>query len=206
MSVAESTDRLAEREQAIAATVARVRRLESELGVGREMLEQVRAELVALAGDGTMWAPADYPLGPGDKNQVYRLSEDFDHRFALYMSVGKTGKETPPHDHTTWAVIVGIKGKEHNRFYKRTDDGKTLGKGTVEVSHQHTVERGTGVCLMPEDIHSIHLEGEPPTLMFHMYGTAIDHLPERIAFDVAEGTYWKFGTAVEIHEPVYKRP
>ncbi|MEQ9642642.1 MAG: hypothetical protein RIM84_21635 [Alphaproteobacteria bacterium] len=205
MSVAESIDRLAERQQAIDTAVAKVRRLESEQGVCPQMLEQVREELIALAGDGSMWDPADYPLGAGDANQVYRLSEDPDHRFALYMSVGKTGKETPPHDHTTWAVIVGIKGKEHNRFYRRTDDGRTEGKGTVEVTHQHTVERGTGVCLMPDDIHSIHLEGAPPTLMFHMYGLAIDHLPDRIAFNVAEGTYWKFGASADIQEPVYKQ-
>lgn len=204
MSVAESIDRLAEREQAINDAVAEVRRLESEHGVSRDMLEKVCDRLIELVGDGSLWDPADFPLGPGEANQVYRMSEDPDHRFALYMSVGKTGKETPPHDHTTWAVIVGIKGKEHNRFYQRTDDGQTPGNGTVEVTRQHTVERGTGVCLMPDDIHSIHLEGEPPTLMFHMYGTAIDHLPERIAFNTAEGTYWKFGASVDIHEPVYK--
>jgi len=205
MSVAERSEPGSEREQAIAVTVERVRRLEREMGVSRDMLEQVRAELVALAGDGRLWPPADYPLAAGGGNQVYRLSEDPDHRFALYMSVGKTGKETPPHDHTTWAVIVGIRGKEHNRFYRRTDDGKTPGVGTVDVSHQHTVERGTGVCLMPDDIHSIHLEGEPPTLMFHMYGLAIDHLPGRVAYDTKNGTYKTFGVAVDIADPVYAR-
>ena len=56
---------------------------------------------------------------------------DPDHRFALYMSVGKTGKETPPHDHTTWACIGGIKGKEHNKLYDRVDDGKTPFRGEV---------------------------------------------------------------------------
>jgi predicted metal-dependent enzyme (double-stranded beta helix superfamily) len=205
MSVAERSDPAGERERAIAATVERIRRLERDMGVSRDMLARVREELIALAGDGSLWPPADYPLAEGGGNQVYRLSEDPDHRFALYMSVGKTGKETPPHDHTTWAVIVGIKGKEHNRFYRRTDDGETPGHGTVEVTHQHTVERGTGVCLMPDDIHSIHLEGEPPTLMFHMYGLAIDHLPGRVAYDTAAGTYKTFGVAVDIADPVYAR-
>ena len=31
--------------------------------------------------------------------------------------------ETPPHNHTTWAVVVGHAGNELNRFYARTDDG-----------------------------------------------------------------------------------
>jgi predicted metal-dependent enzyme (double-stranded beta helix superfamily) len=203
MSVAEQSDRLAGRQAAIAATVDRVRKLERQFGVTRQMLEKVRDELVGLAGDGSLWPPHHYPLAEGGGNQVYRLSEDPDHRFALYMSVGKTGKETPPHNHTTWAVITGIRGKEHNRFYRRTDDGRRDGHGTVEVTHQHTVERGTGVCLMPDDIHSIHLEGEPPTLMFHMYGLALDQLHERIAFDTAAGTCRKFGRAVEIKDPPY---
>ena len=205
MSVAERSDILAERQQAIDAAVANVRRLERQHGVSRAMLEQVRDELVRLAGDGALWSPADFPLGDSGTNQVYRLSEDPDHRFALYMSVGKTGKETPPHDHTTWAVIVGIKGREHNRFYRRTDDGRTPGQGSVAETHRHTVARGTGVCLMPEDIHSIHLEGEPPTLMFHMYGLALDHLPSRVAYDTAAGTYKTFGVAVDIADPVYAR-
>lgn len=205
MSMAVERDLTTEREQAITETVGRVRRLEREMGVTREMLAKVRDELIALAGDGRLWPPADYPLAKGGGNQVYRLSEDPDHRFALYMSVGRTGKETPPHDHTTWAVIVGIKGKEHNRFYRRTDDGRTPGRGTVAETHRHTVERGTGVCLMPDDIHSIHLEGEPPTLMFHMYGRAIDHLPDRIAYDTAAGTYKTFSVAVEISDPPYAR-
>ena len=66
------------------------------------------------------------------------------------------------------------------------------GKGDVRVARTFTVEHGTGCTLMPDDIHSIHLEGAPPTLMLHMYGLAIDRLDKRIAFNVQDGTYRHF--------------
>ena len=193
MSVAEHDPSVAERRAAaVAATVDNVRRIEAEMGVNREALERIKQELIALSRHTKLFPAQDFPLGHDGGNMIYRLSEDPDHRFALYMSTGKTGKETPPHDHTTWAVIVGLKGKEHNRFYERVDDGSVPGRGEVRVKDRFTVELGTGVTLMPDDIHSIHLEGEPPTLMFHMYGLALDHLHERVAYDVEAGTYAHF--------------
>ncbi len=193
MSVAEHDPSVAERRAAaVAATVDKVRRIEADMGVNYDALERIKQELIELSRHTELFPAQDFPLGPDDSNMIYRLSEDPDHRFALYMSTGKTGKETPPHDHTTWAVIVGLKGKEHNRFYERVDDRSVPGRGEVRVKDQFTVELGTGVTLMPEDIHSIHLEGAPPTLMFHMYGLALDHLHKRVAYDVEAGTYAHF--------------
>ncbi|MDH3604429.1 MAG: hypothetical protein OEU26_32890, partial [Candidatus Tectomicrobia bacterium] len=63
---------------------------------------------------------------------IYRLSEDEDHRFAMYMSTSIGAKDVPPHDHTTWAVIVGVQGTEENRFYERIDDGSVPGKGQLK--------------------------------------------------------------------------
>lgn len=193
MSVSEQISPVAERRRAaVAEAIARVRRIEADRGVNLEALEAIKAVMLELAADASLFPPEDFPLSPDGSNVVYRLSEDPDHRFALYMSTGKTGKETPPHDHTTWAVIVGLKGKEHQRFYRRTDDGSVPFKGTVEVVDTFTVEPGTGCTLMPDTIHSIHLEGEPPTLNLHLYGMAIDHLPERVAYHVEDGTYGHF--------------
>jgi len=38
---------------------------------------------------------------------------------ALYANASLGGYGTPAHNHTTWAVIVGVTGEELNRFYDR---------------------------------------------------------------------------------------
>ena len=57
------------------------------------------------------------------KSCLYRVSEDPDHRYALYVNSSLGGHGTPAHNHTTWAVIVGITGEELNRFYDRSPEG-----------------------------------------------------------------------------------
>ena len=47
---------------------------------------------------------------------------------------------------------MGFEGQELNRFYDRTDDG-------VVETHEHIVEAGTGVAMLPDDLHSIHIDG-----------------------------------------------
>ena len=66
--------------------------------------------------------------------------------------------------------------------------------------HSEVVSIGTGVTLLPEDIHSIHCLVEQPTLNFHLYGRSIEHLPERKSFDMAAGTYKHFPANPNIHK------
>jgi predicted metal-dependent enzyme (double-stranded beta helix superfamily) len=121
----------AARGQAVAASIERVRAIVAERGVSPATLEAVRAELIALAGRKALFPSADFPLAEDGGSRIHLLQEDEDGRFALYMSVGQAGKRTPPHDHTTWAVITGVEGREHNLFYERTDDGSVAGRGVV---------------------------------------------------------------------------
>jgi predicted metal-dependent enzyme (double-stranded beta helix superfamily) len=196
MSVAEQVSSIAERRNAaVAEVIAKVRRLEAEHGVTPKGLAAIKQAMLALAARRDLFPPEHFPLDADGSNVVYRLSEDADHRFTLYMSTGQTGKETPPHDHTTWACIAGVKGKEHQRFYRRTDDGRVPYRGRVEVADRFTVEPGTACTLLPDTIHSIHLEGEAPTLNLHLYGMAIDHLPGRVAYNMEDGTYAHFPPA-----------
>eukprot|EP00752_Nemacystus_decipiens_P017970 g16106.t1 len=148
------------RETAVAETVERIRALEAEGGVTRETLAKIKEALIALGLRSELFPEEDFPppeSGTGDR--LYRLSMDSDDRFALYLNRGTGDKDTPPHDHTTWACVVGVRGQEHNKFYRRTDDGASPGRGTVEVVAEKTVEPGTGVAMTPDDIHSIHMRG-----------------------------------------------
>ena len=62
------------------------------------------------------------------------------------------------------------------------------GKGQIKQVGGETVRPGVGVSLMPEDIHSIHPRNERAALMRHMYGRALDHLPNRLTYNMAKGT------------------
>jgi predicted metal-dependent enzyme (double-stranded beta helix superfamily) len=192
------SDPAGDRNEAVSNTIDAIRTIEAADGVTRPALERIRGELLLLAERAELFPPEAFALEPGTDSRIYRLAEDGDNRFALYMSAGKAGKETPPHDHTTWAVIVGLRGKEHNRLYQRVDAGEVPGKGEVRHVDTVTVERGAGVCLMPDDIHSIHLEGEPPTLMFHMYGLGLGNLPGRVYFDQKSGAVKHFDVTPNI--------
>ena len=176
------------RDKAVAETVATVRRIEAQRGITRDSLAAIREALIALASQSALFPPEDFPPpedGHGDR--LYTLSMDPDKRFALYLNRGGVEKDTPPHNHTTWAVVVGVQGDEHNKFYRRLDDGSDPDRGRVEIADEVTVRPGTGVCMMPEDIHSIHMRGDDVKMHFHMYGLAVSELSERVMFDMETG-------------------
>lgn len=184
------TDVARERRAAVNETIAKIRQVEGLRSVTRQALGEIKGLLLGLASHRELFPREDFPLREG-KSTIYRLAEDADHRFALYMSCGAPGKRTPPHDHTTWAVIVGVEGDEANYFYERSDDLSTPGRGTLRRIREEVVRHGSGVTLMPEDIHHIE-SGATPNMHLHMYGLSLEHLPTRVQYDVAQGTYKVF--------------
>lgn len=203
MAIAQQAASVAElRRSAIAEAMAKVRAVEETQGVTRASLRDIRAVVLDLARRAELFPREDFPKELDEKgnNAVYLLSEDADHRFALYMSTALPGKKVPPHNHTTWAVIVGVEGEEQNHFYERADDGSRPGEGTLrEIGHE-VVRPGTGVCLMPDDIHHIQVGGDQPTLHLHLYGRALTHLPQRVTYDTAQGTYKVFPASPNIRD------
>lgn len=180
------------REAAVNAAVARIQSIVSARGETPEALDMIIDVLRDLARRTELFQFQDFPLpakGSGAENCLYRLSEGADHRFALYVNVSHPGKNSAPHNHTTWAVVVGVRGEELNRLYRRVDDGSVPGKGTVKQTGEVNVGPGAGIRFMPDDIHSIHVTGKDPILHFHMYGLGLEQLAGRIGFDTAHGTY-----------------
>jgi len=182
------------RDDAVRAAMDDIRRIETERGVTLAGVESVRDRLIELSSRRELFPADDFPAPPSDASDssyMYRLAQDDDDRFALYAQSSRGHVETPPHDHTTWAVVVGHAGSELNRFYERRDDG-------VTESHRHLVEAGTGVAMLPDDVHSIHIDG--PALNFHCYGLALERLDERVYYD-AKNHDWKiFGAIGDIKE------
>jgi predicted metal-dependent enzyme (double-stranded beta helix superfamily) len=188
-------DRAAERKREIEAAVADVRAIEKQDGVSRESLEKIKARLLRLAARKDLFTAGDYPPPePGSKRNscLYRISEDPDHRFALYANASAANYGTPAHNHTTWAVIVGVTGEELNRLYDRTP------VGGVSEREQVVVKQGSGVAFMPEDLHSIHIE--KPLINFHMYGLALEQLHHREYYKPNERTWAVFPPHSDIRE------
>lgn len=180
------------RRRAVASAVKEVREIVASQGEGKEALERIRSVLARLATHKDLFDFEAFPLpaeGSGAANCLYRISEDSDHRFALYVNVSRPGKDSAPHNHTTWAVVAGVSGEELNRLYERVDNGDVPGRGEVRQTGEVVVGPGGGICFLPDDIHSIHVVKAEPILHFHMYGRGLEQLTGRVGFNVADGTY-----------------
>jgi len=182
------------RDRAVRAAMDDIRRIETDAGVTRTGVEAIRDRLIELSAQRDLFPPDDFPAPDDDGDEssyMYRLAQDADDRFALYAQSSRGHVETPPHNHTTWAVVVGHAGRELNRFYDRAEHG-------VTETHQHMVEAGTGVAMLPDDLHSIHIDG--PALNFHCYGLALERLDAREYFNEAEGRWKIFRSVSGIRE------
>jgi predicted metal-dependent enzyme (double-stranded beta helix superfamily) len=187
-------DRAIERKREIERAVAEVRAIERAGGVTRETLEKIKQRLMRLAARQDLFTARDYPPPePGAKRNscLYRVAQDPDHRFALYVNSSDGNYGTPAHNHTTWAVIVGVSGEELNRFYERADGG-------VREKGNAVVKQGTGVAFMPEDLHSIHISA--PLINFHMYGLALEQLNHREYYKADERAWKVFPPHTDIRE------
>ena len=184
-----------QRTQAVARTLEQVRAIEAPQGVNRASLAAIRGEMIRLAGRADLFPERDFPLAPDGGERFDVLSVDADGRFELYLEVARARIETVPHDHTTWAVVVGIRGLELNRLYE--GDGGPAGEAPLKLAREVEVRPGTGVCLMPDDFHSIHMEPDVLNMHLHLYGTGFAHLQGRRMFDRETGTYRSFDNALD---------
>lgn len=160
--------------------------------ITREQLAAITARLEQLAERPDLFPAADFPAPPVEQgtgaSTRYRLNPDAPAGTpALYLNSINPGKTTLPHNHTTWAAIVALSGQELNRVYRRSDDGSQPGRATLELVREVVVQPGQSVSFLPDDIHSIHVTGDTPTLHFHLYGQPLETLSGRIGIDLASG-------------------
>ncbi len=171
-----------ERAVAVADAMSDIRDID-HAGIDRDSVELIRQRLIQLAQQKELFPWSDFPPDDSrDGSTLYLLSQDDDHRFALYMQSVADTTQAPPHDHLTWACIVGLEGKETNRRYEQR-----AGQGCPKVSDEFVVEHGTGIAFLPDDVHSIHVEGG--SLNFHCYGHDLLDLPARNYWSEADGEW-----------------
>lgn len=178
-----------DREEAVSSAIAQVRAITGAGPVDRAALARVLDVLKGLAARQSLWDSADFAAPDEDTRQArYLITEDADKTFALYLNAMLPGRRIPPHNHTTWACIAGIEGEEHNTVYDRLDDGSVLGKATLKPRELVVVEAGSGIAMLPDDIHSVEIKGDRPIRHLHLYGRALETLGERVTFDLEAGT------------------
>ena len=163
------------RKKRVAGTMSAIKEIcRAESIVNRKTLGRVEAELRKLAAQPELFRTDEFGISATDKIVLYRLSEDDDHRFALYYQVANAPASVPPHNHTTWACIAGISGVEENTLYDSINGGAPM------VSKRTRVSAGESISLMPDDIHSIAINGPEPFSNLHLYGLALDRLFDRV--------------------------
>ena len=191
-----------ERAAAVRRLIDEARAIE-KTGVTPANLEKIGGLLSSLASRADLFPQEEFPLGA--EGGIYRLSEDPDHRFALYASAGGPGKKVPPHNHTTWAIIAGVHGAERNVVYERLDNGaqETVVQLREAPSKEKTLKRGDVIAFLPDDFHHIETPvGSGNALHLHFYGLSLEHLPGRVTVDLKTGTAKRFMAKPRILTPL----
>ncbi|NER60376.1 cysteine dioxygenase [Pseudomonas sp. MAFF212428] len=170
------------RESVIQPFLAHVRAIH-ERGVDRVALQQIVGLLEALAERRDLFNferfPAPAPAAATGETQFrYRLNDDGESP-TLYVNSLLPGKATLAHNHETWAIIVAVEGQELNRVYRREDDGRDPARASLVLEREVVVQPGTPVAFLGEDLHGIRVEGDSPTLHFHLYGRPLESLDNR---------------------------
>jgi len=162
-------------EYSVAQYAADLRRITAAQTDDRKRLQQIVPLARKLAATPDLVKPQHYECDPAQGVGVHLLHEESDHSLAVFLISWKPGRHIPPHNHKTWAVVVGLEGVEHNVCWRRKDDGSKRGYAELERDTESFMKRGDFIAMLPEEIHSVHNDGDAIALSLHTYGMHINH-------------------------------
>ncbi len=115
------------------------------------------------------------------------LHEESDHTLAVAVLSWLPGRGTPPHDHGTWGLVVGVEGDEVNEFWKRVDDGSQAGHAELQKLSEKVFAPGQTLLLTPNIIHSVRNDSDEISVSLHIYGKHVN-FTNRSRFDPEQKT------------------
>jgi predicted metal-dependent enzyme (double-stranded beta helix superfamily) len=106
---------------------------------------------------------------------VHLLHEELNHDLAVFVLSWLPNRGTTPHNHKTWAVVVGMEGQEQEVNWDRLDDGRKPGYAELKRSGEQVMTAGDVARCYPEHIHSVWNVGSGVSMSLHTYGRHINY-------------------------------
>lgn len=147
----------------------------------QSILAQVEPLTLRLAQAPDWLSDSMYEADPVCGYGTTLLHVEADQTLFVVVDSWLPGRGVEPHDHGTWAAVVGVVGEEHNCLWKRTDEGSNA-PGSVELQRlaEHRIGPGE-VLLMPSGtIHSVTNDSDAVTLSLHIYGRHLNCTARRL--------------------------
>ena len=168
-----------------------LRRITLETVNEDEIFNQVGPLAKRLADDGSWIEDRFYKPDEETGFSAFLLHEEKDHSLAVLAASWTPGMGVGPHDHGTWAVVVGVEGDERNIRYKRLDDRSKPDYAELEVKEESIAGPGDLVCIRNGGIHAVRNDSDQVTLSLHTYGKHINYTI-RCQYDVEARTAAEF--------------
>jgi len=157
--------------------------------------KRLRDMMQSLAAKKKLFNPSVFrPADEDGEEKLYVLSETDESSPALYLVSAQSRVYSPPHDHTTWAIIAPITGGEVNTLFSRKD-GLPL-----EVITTAKIYPGDIIGMNGDDIHDSATFENEATLCLHLYGKPFSAMTERRKFDPQTGAASAYNVKVSKFE------
>ena len=139
------------------------------------IFEQVGPLAKLLASDGSWLEERFFQPDEETGFSAFLLHEENDHSLAVFAISWAPGMGIVPHDHGTWAIVVGVEGIERNIRYKRLDDKRNPDYAELNVKVELNAGPGDLLCIKKGGIHAVRNDSEKVTVSLHTYGTNINY-------------------------------
>jgi len=134
------------------------------------------------------WLPEAFAQPHPQFYQQYLLYADPRDRLSVVSFVWGPGQKTPVHDHLTWGLVGGLRGRERATDYVRQPDGSFAATGSSLLLPGQV----TAVSPRIGDVHEVANDfDDRVSISIHVYGANIGRV-NRHVFDPASGAAKSF--------------